>query len=200
MANKYTYQILRDTTTDSVIKLTGTFDGSAQELNGARIPANSLYGAIASNGYLVANNQGGASNTALSYYDLQITGVKAVVNFTTAGTGSVEMYWNGSGATNSAQYANSATIFHFNGNSDFGSVDQLPSILNNSGNTSYGAVGTAVYNSTVGNGDIGLATQGAVANSAYTLIVSIRKNNQMYQRGQFNDPAAFNFGGYSLRP
>ena len=47
MANKYTYQVLRDTTTEAVIKLTGTFDGSSNELNVSRITANTLYGALA---------------------------------------------------------------------------------------------------------------------------------------------------------
>lgn len=200
MANKYTYQVLRDTTTDAVIKLTGTFDGSSQEANTTRISANSLYGAIATNGYLVANSTQQYANTPLSYYDIQVTGVKAVVNFSTAGTGSVEMFWSGSGSNAAQQYANSSTIFHFNGNSDFGSVDQLPSILNNSGNTIYGAVGTAAFNASIGNGDIGVYTTGALAGSAYTLLISLRKNNVMYQRGQFNDPAAFNYGSYGVRP
>jgi len=201
---KYTYQVLRDTTTDAVIKLTGTFGAAdTQEANNARIPANSLFGALATNGYLVANNQGGAANTPLSYYDLQITGVKSIVNFTTTGTGAVELFWNGSGATAAAQYANSATIMHMNGNTDYGNGEQLPSILNNSGNAAFGQTGWSGYqtgNQTVGNGDIGVYTQGAVSNSAYTLIISLRKNNAMYQRGQFNDPAAFNAPPYGVRP
>lgn len=192
MANKYTYQVLRDTTTDAVIKLTGNFDGSAQEANGSRISANTLYGAIATNGYLVANNQGGTANTPLSYYDLQVTGLKYFVNFPTSTVGSVELYWNGAGATQAAQYANSATIVHLNMQGEFGLGEQLPAIVNNSGNT-------AVANSS-GNGDIGIQTVGGTANSAYTIIVTLRKNNAMYQRGQFNDPAAFNYGAYSLRP
>ena len=196
---KFTYQVLRDTTTDAVIKLTGTFAAAdGQEANNARIAANSLYGALDAN-----NNLMMTGNTAKSYYDLQITGVKAVVNFTTSGTGAVELFWNGSGATAAAQYANSATIFHMNGNSDYGNGEQLPSILNNSGNTAQGLLGWAgaqTGNPTVGNGDIGVYTSGAVANSAYTLIVSMRKNNAMYQRGQFNDPAAFNAPPYGVRP
>ena len=191
MANKYTYQVLRDTQTDAVIKLTGTFDGSSQEANSSRIQANSLTNALATNGYLVANSQGGAANTALSYYDLQITGVKAFVNFTTTGTGSVEMFWSGAGSNYAQQYANAATIFHFNSNSDYGNGEQVSSILNNSG------LGVS---SNAGVGDIGVATSGAVANSAYTLIISLRKNNQMYNRGQLNDPAAFNYGSYALKP
>lgn len=186
MANKYTYQVLRDTTTDAVIKLTGTFDGSGQESNNIRIQANTLYGALATNGYLVANTQGGAANTTLSSYGLQLTGLKYYVNFpSTAPLGSVELFWNGQGATPSAQYANSATIFHLNSQGEFGLGEQLPAINNNS-------IG--------GNGDLGVYTQGGTANSAYTLIISLRKDNAQYQRGQFNDPAAFNFGPYSLKP
>ena len=191
MANKFTYQVLRDTTTDAVIKLTGTFDGaSGQEANNVRIQANTLANALATNGYLVANNQGGSANTPLSYYDLQLTGIKGIVNMptsnTSGGMGAVEIFWNGGGATAAAQYANSATIFHLSSSSDYGNGEQLPSIPNNANNSPLG--------------DIGVYTNGAQANCSYTLIVSLRKNNAMYQRGQINDPAAFNYGQYSLKP
>lgn len=183
MANKFTYQILRDTVTDSVIKLTGSFDGSGQEANGARIAANTLFGALDTS---KANLLSSSANTgALSYYDLQLTGVKYYVNFPTQNVGGVEIYWNGGGSTTAAQYANSATIFHLNMQGEFGLGEQLPSILNNA---------------TGGNGDIGVMTTGATSNSAYTLIVTLRKNNSMYQRGQINDPAAFNYGPYGPRP
>jgi len=186
MANKYTYQILRDTTTDAVIKLTGTFDGSGNEANNQRIQANTLYGALANNGYLVANNQGGAANTTLGYYNIQVTGLKYFINFpATSPLGSVEIFWNGGGATAAAQYANSATIAHLNSQGDFGNGEQLPSIPNNGSG---------------GNGDIGIYTLGATANAAYTMIISIRKDNAQYQRGQLNDPAAFNYGAYKLTP
>jgi len=193
MANKFTYQVMRDTTTDAVIKLTGTFDGSGQELNPSRISANTLANALATNGYLVANSQGGAANTTLGYYDLQLTGLKYFVNFPVSSPmGSVELFWSGNNATGAASaYANSATIFHLNASGDFGNGEQLPSIYNNT------LVNGAVANTT-GCGDIGVATQGATANAAYTLIISVRKNNQMYQRGQLNDPAAFNYGAYAI--
>ena len=192
MANKFTYQVLRDTTTDAVIKLTGVFDGSGQEANNARIQANSLSNALATNGFLLANNQGGAANTPLSYYDLQLTGLKYYINFPVASPlGSVEVFWNGAGATPAAQYANSATIFHLNGQGEFGLGEQLPSITNNSG------LGVAAN---TGLGDIGVYTSGASSNCSYTLMISLRKNNAMYQRGQFNDPAAFNAPPYNLRP
>jgi hypothetical protein len=192
MANKFTYQVLRDTTTDSVIKLTGTFDGvSGNELNVSRISANTLSNALAANGYLVANSTQTYANTPLSYYDLQLTGVKYYINFpSTTPIGSVELFWSGNNTgTAASSYANSATIFHLQGQGEFGLGEQLPSILNNTG-----------PGLTLGNGDLGVVTQGATANSAYTLIITLRKNNAMYQRGQFNDPAAFNYGQYSLQP
>ena len=106
MANIFTYQIVKDTTEHVVIKLTGSFDGSGQESNSARIQANTLYGALATNGYLVANSQGGSANTTLSYYDLQLTGLKGIVNMptsnTSGGMGAVELFWNGGGASAAA--------------------------------------------------------------------------------------------------
>jgi hypothetical protein len=180
MSNKFTFQVLRDTTTDIVIKLTGQFDGSSgQESNAARIQANTFYGALATNGYLVANNQGGAANTALSYYNLQLTSCQYFVSMgTSAPPGSVGLFWAGNSA------ANNATIFYLNGNGEFGSQQQ-PAILNNAINP---------------NGNLGINTYGATANTAYTVIVSLRKDNAHYQRGQFNEPAAFNYGQYSIKP
>ena len=180
MANKFTYQVLRDTTTDAVIKLTGQFDGaSGQESNVSRITANSLYGALATNGYLRANNQGGAANTSLSYYNLQLTGCQYFVNMGLGNPpGAVEVFWAGDVG------ANNATIFYLNGNGEFGS-QQTPAILNNAPKS---------------NGNIGITTYGATANTAYTIMISLRKDNAHYQRGQFNDPAAFNYGDYSIKP
>ena len=160
------------------------FDGSAQEANSVRIQANTLFGALDANSVPLRSALS-VSNTALSYYDLQLTGMKYYVNFPTNVVGGVEVFWNGAGSNYNAQYANSATIFHLNGDGEFGLGEQLPAIYNNSGNTQ-------ILNSS-GNGDLGVATQGATANCSYTLILAFRKNNAMYQRGQFNEPAAFNY-------
>jgi len=195
MSNKFTYQVLRDTQTDSVIKLTGVFDGtSGQEMNLSRIQANTLSNALATNSYLLANSTSQFANTPLPYYDLQITGVKYYVNFPTSAVGGVELFWSGNNATGSfaSGYANSATIFHLNLQGEFGLGEQLPSILNNSGD--------GIRANTIGNGDIGIQTTGGTANSAYTLIISLRKNNAMYQRGQFNEPSAFNYKPYGVTP
>jgi hypothetical protein len=50
------------------------------------------------------------------------------------------------------------------------------------------------------NGDIGVRTRGMAANNSYTIIIELRKDNATYQRGQFNDPGAFNYGPYGVRP
>lgn len=192
MANKFTSQILRDTTTDTVIKITGVFDGSSNEMNVSRIQANTLNNALATNGYLLANTTSVFANTPLPYYDLQLTGVKYYVNFPTNSVGGVEIFWSGNNTgTMASSYANSSTIFHLNGDGEFGLGEQLPSILNNTGIPNINAAG---------NGDIGIQTIGVVANASYTIILSLRKNNAMYQRGQFNDPAAFNYKPYGVTP
>lgn len=174
MANAFTYQVLRDTTTDAVIKLTGRFDGaSGSEANTARIQVANLANALATNGYPRANAQGGAANTALSYYDVQVTGIKYNVNM---GAGAVELFWNG---------GTPSTIALLNGVGTYGAETQDPAIPNNAGTP---------------NGNIGVNTYGVVANTSYTVVLTLRKNNAHFQRGQFNDPSAFNFGEYALKP
>ena len=97
MANKFTYQVLRDTTTDAVIKLTGQFDGtSGNEANNARIQANTLYGALDANSVPLRSSLS-VSNTALPYYNLQLTGAQYFVSMgTSTPPGSVELFWAGS--------------------------------------------------------------------------------------------------------
>jgi hypothetical protein len=199
MANKYTYQVLRDTVQDCIIKLTGVFDGTGQEANNVRIQANTLYGALDANGVPLYSGIS-KSNTALPYYDLQLIGVSYFVNMG-LGTGTVELFWNGYGSTVAAQYANSATIFHLNQQGDYGQISgsQLPVIYNNAPNMVYNTA-QGVTSANTARGDMGVYTSGAAANSSYTLIVAFRKNNAYYQRGQFNDPAAFNFGPYNITP
>jgi hypothetical protein len=177
MANIYTYEVLKDTTQKAVIKLTANFDGSGQENNVSRIQANSLYGALATNGYLLANNQGGVANTALPYYGITISRIG--YNIASQQKGYVELFWS---ATNPA---NNVPIFNMDLCGQYSEEQGMVTIQNN-------AVGAT--------GDIGVMSVGLVANCAYTLIVELRKDNAYYQRGQFNDPAAFNAGPYSIKP
>ena len=175
MSNTYSSQIMKDTTEHVVIKLTGSFDGTGQESNAVRIQANTLYGALATNGYLVANSQGGAANTTLSYYGL---GAYRVWYDCAAG-GDVQLFWNA---------ATPSPLLVMNGNGEYDGAGNWITIPNNT-------VGTSGSK-----GDIGIVTRGMSANDSYTIIMELRKDNAHYQRGQFNDPAAFNYGPYGPRP
>ena len=179
MANIYTYQIMKDTTEHCVIKLTASFDGTGQESNTARIQANSLYGALATNGYFVANSQGGSANTALSYYNLQLNRLW----YDCAAGGDVQLFWSCG-----ADSANQKPLIVMNGNGEYDAMGNWITITNNA------------YPNANCKGDIGLVTRGMAANDSYTMVLELRKDNAYYQRGQLSDPAAFNYGPYSIKP
>jgi hypothetical protein len=173
MANSFTYQVIKDTTEHVVIKLTASFDGSGQESNTIRIQANTLYGALdSSKGNLLVS----AANTgALSYYGLSLNRLW----YDCAAGGDVQLFWN----------ANTpSTLIAMNGNGEYDGMGNWTTIPNNTA----GAGGSK--------GDIGIVTRGMAANDSYTMVIEMRKDNQHYQRGQFNDPAAFNYGSYGIRP
>ena len=173
MANSFTYQVIKDTTEHVVIKLTASFDGSGQESNTIRIQANTLYGALdSSKGNLLVS----AANTgALSYYGLSLNRLW----YDCATGGDVQLFWN----------ANTpSTLIAMNGNGEYDGMGNWTTIPNNTA----GAAGSK--------GDIGIVTRGMAANDSYTMVIEMRKDNQHYQRGQFNDPAAFNYGSYGIRP
>jgi len=172
MANAYTYQIIKDTTQKTIIKLTGEFDGSGQESNVSRIQANTLYGALANDGTILGSN--GSSNVALSFYGTTITKLNYIVNMGT--TGYVKLSWAGS---------TPATIALLNRDGQMGEEQGMSAIPNNANTPT---------------GDISVSTVGAVANASYTIIIELRKDNAMFDRGQSRDPAAFNYPPYNLRP
>lgn len=181
MANKFSYQVLKDDTQHAVVKLTGEFDGSGQENNVYRIAANTLSGALATNGFLVANSQGGAANTTLAYYGLTI---HRVWYDSDTASGDVQLYWSN---TNSSLASDGTPIMFIQGNGEY------------DGNGNWITIKNPIVNAN-NNGDIAICSRGQVANASYTIILELRKDNQYYQRGQFNDPAAFNYGSYSIRP
>jgi len=182
MANIYSYQVLKDDTQHAVIKLTGAFDGTGQENNVARIAANTLYGALDANNVPLRSILS-ASNTAKPYYGLNIN---RIWYDTDGGAGDVQLYW----ANSIGAFANSGTpIVFMQGNGEYDGNGNWITIKNP--NVS------SIANT---NGDIGIQTRGQTANSSYTIILELRKENEYYQRGQFNDPAAFNYGTYGLKP
>jgi len=176
MANIYGINVLKDEQQHAVIKLTAKFDGTGQEANTGRIVANTLNHALATNGYLVANTQGGSANTTLPYYGLTLYRMW----YDCSSTGDVELSWSAT---------SSNTIFMLNGNGEYDGAGNWITISN----PTAGAAGS--------NGNIGITTRGMVANDSYTIIVELRKDNAYYSRGQFSDPAAFNYGPTAgLRP
>lgn len=175
MSNTYTYQVLKDTTEHAIIKLTGRFDSDVQEDNPHRISANSLYGALDSS---KANLLSSTANTGpLDYYGLTVH--RCWYDTINAVAGDVELYWNANPVL---------PIFFLSGNSEYDGAGNWVTISNN-------AKGTSGCN-----GDIGLRTRGMGANTSYTIVIELRKENEYYQRGQFNDPAAFNYDPYGPRP
>ena len=170
-----TYQVLKDTTEHAVIKLTGTFSDLTQEDNPSRIQANTLYGALNANstpGLLV---NGGS---ALSYYGLSVH--RLWYDTVNAVAGDVELYWYSTAKAN--------TLMFLSGNCEYDGAGNWVTIPN----SARGQVGC--------NGDIGLRTRGMTANTSYTIVIELRKDNAHYQRGHLTEPGAFNYNTYGVRP
>ena len=180
MPNRFSYQVLKDDTQHAVIKLTGEFDGSGQENNVARIAANSLYGALDANNVPLRSALS-VSNTAKPYYGLTIN--RIWYDSDTA-TGDIQLYWSN---TTSAQANAGVPIIFMQGNGEY------------DGNGNWITIRNPLVTNYI-NGDIGVCSRGQVANASYTIVMELRKENEYYQRGQFNDPAAFNYGDYGLKP
>ena len=137
MANVYTYEVLKDTTQKTVIKLTANFDGTGGEENQVRIQANSLFGALATNGYLVANSQGGAANTTLSYYGISISRIG--YNIASQQKGYVELFW---AATNTA---NNVPIMNMDLCGQYSEEQGMVSIQNNGAVDKTGDIGVRTF-------------------------------------------------------
>ena len=183
--SKFSYQVLKDTNQKTVIKLTGEFTDAAAESNSARIQANTLYGALDSTRANLMSNP--ANNGSLTHYGLVVTKLWYDINmYNSTGKGHVALFWTGTANTqNAADTTNNATIFAA---SDIGNWDE------------HGSYANIINNAAGGYGDIGITTTGQVANCSYTFIIELRKDNYDYSRGQIEDPAAFNYGEYSMRP
>jgi len=185
MANAYGYHVIKDTNQQAIIKLTGIFDGTTQEANTKRIQANSLFGALNSNSTPSLLNQGSTQvGTALPYYGLTFSRIWYDTNIGNKQSGTtpgvITVSWS---ATNAA---NSANVFYITGTSTWSDSANWATIPNNAGVDR--------------TGDVGITTSGAVAGTAYTIIIEFRKDNTHYQRGHLSDPAAFNYGSYGVTP
>lgn len=176
MANKFSYQILKDDTQHTIIKLTGEFDGSGQENNVARIVAKTLYGALDANNVPLGSNLS-VSNTAKPYYGLSVHRVWYDVD---TSVGDVSLFWAN---TASSDAGDGIPLIFMQGNGEY------------DGNGNWVTIKNPIIRAS-NNGDIALRTRGQQANASYTIVMELRKDNEYYQRGQFNDPAAFNYPPY----
>jgi hypothetical protein len=171
-----TYQVIKDTTEHVVIKLTASWDAtSSQEDNPHRIQANTFYGALNANATPGLLSDGGS---ALPYYGLSL--YRLWYDTTNGTTGDVELYWYSTAKAN--------TLLMLSGNSEYDGAGNWVTIPN----SAKGQAGC--------NGDIGVRTRGMVANTSYTMLLELRKENEYYQRGHLTEPGAFNYGDYSLTP
>ena len=172
MANAFSYQVIKDTTEHAVIKLTGKFDGSGQEDNPHRISANTLSGALNTENGLLS-----LGGTAKDFYNLSIN--RVWYDCVNPNGADVDIYWNANPTI---------TAFLISGTYEYDGAGNWITIPN-------AAKGTAGCN-----GDVGIRTRGFVANTSYTIILELRKDNADYQRGQLTEPGAFNYPPYGVTP
>lgn len=172
MAISNTTQTLVDTNTRTVIKRIGVLDSDENQT--VIIEPLKLFGALNANGtYYQAGNttSPGFANSAFT-----ISRVLASID---AEVGHLQIQWQGTGGGTATSLAYGVG-FH-----DSNPQYQFPAITNS-------AVGPT--------GNLMIKTVGTTANAAYTLIIELHKNGAYYDRGQLTDPAAFNYGAYSIRP
>jgi hypothetical protein len=171
MAIANSVQILVDTNKRTVIKRVGVLD--SDENTTVIIEPLKLFGALNANGayYQTGNTTpAGLANSAFT-----ISRVLASVD---AEVGHIQLLWQGTTA--------SQTIYALGvGTTDTNPQYQFPAITNN-------AIGPT--------GNVTIKTVGTTTNAAYTVIIELHKNGTYYDSGQLTDPAAFNYGAYSIRP
>ena len=114
-----------------------------------------------------------SSDLGLSVHRLWYDTVNAVA-------GDVELYWYSTAKAN--------TLMFLSGNCEYDGAGNWVTIPN----SARGQAGC--------NGDIGLRTRGMTANTSYTIVIELRKDNAHYQRGHLTEPGAFNYNTYGVRP
>jgi hypothetical protein len=174
MATSNSTQILIDTAKRTVIKRVGIFDTSGGNENlTVVIDPRALSGALNAN-----NLPYQSGNTVASGFANSAFTISRVVYNVDAEVGHLQLKWQGTSAD--------ATIFALGvGSGDTNPQYQLPAIPNN-------ATGPT--------GNVTITTVGTTANAAYTLIIELHKDNRFFDAGWGRDPAAFNYGDYSITP
>lgn len=157
-------QTIKDSNDVAVIKISNVFDGSGQETGVTKIDVSALSGALnVNNKIMVANTHPKSSyRTTIRKITYSVT------------DGQVRLEWQN-------QTANNRLIWPFSagqGTLDFATLGGAATIpQEDAANT---------------NGDILVTTKGMVANSAYAILIELKKDARDFHAGQFSDPAAFN--------
>jgi len=173
MATSNSIQTLVDTNSRTVIKRVGIFDSAGGDENETVIiEPLKLFGALNANGQYYQTGNTLSPNFANNAFT--ITRVLAAVD---AEVGHVQLKWQG--GTSATIIASGVGVFDSNANGN------MPAIRNNAVNPT---------------GNVTIKTAGTTANAAYTIFIELHKNGAYYDRGQLTDPAAFNYGPYSLKP
>ena len=171
MAIANSTQILVDSNKRTVIKRIGVID--SDESVTVIIDPRALSGALNAN-----NLQYQAGNTVAPGFANSAFTISRVIACVDDEVGHLQLQWQGTVTTN--------TIYALCvGNIDTNPQYQLPAITNN-------AIGPT--------GNVVIKTVGTTANAAYTLIIELHKDNRFYDAGWGRDPAAFNYGDYSITP
>jgi hypothetical protein len=166
----FTKQILRDTTTEVVVKFTGIVDagGMTSDLPNTTLIMSQLRGAYDTNGALISVT-GGA---ALPFYQANIRQVHVTAG-STIGNSSFNLTWVGSSANVDG------FVMPANGQQDLDLDEGL-------GQISWNAVGQAG----AGAGNLQVTANG-VQFGTYTFIVVLRKNPGYFDRGALIDKSYF---------
>ena len=170
MAIANTTQILIDTNKRTVVRRIGVLDSDEQLT--VFINPTTLSGCLNANGQPYVPGDTLPTNFANNC----ITVSRAVCSVD-AECGHLQLVWQGS--TSASFYALGV------GSIDTNPQYQFPVITNNAVNPT---------------GNIAIKTVGTTANAAYTVILELHKDSRYFSAGQFQDPGAFNYSPYNLKP
>jgi hypothetical protein len=171
MAIANSTQILIDTNKRTVIKRVGIIDSDENET--VIIDPRALTHALNAN-----NLPYYSGNTVYTGFANSAFTISRVIMAVDAEVGHVQLKWQGTTTSTPIIAMGVGTL-------DSNPQYQLPTISNN-------AVGPT--------GNVTIKTVGTTTNAAYTIIIELHKDNRFYSAGQFQDPAAFNYGEYALHP
>ncbi|MEX0598075.1 MAG: hypothetical protein WD512_16425 [Candidatus Paceibacterota bacterium] len=158
-------QKIVDSTDRAIIKISSVFDGSGQETAATKIDVSELANAMNVNNKIMVAN----THSKSSYR----TTIRKVIWTVTDGI--VVLEWQN-------QSSNNLPIFTLGAGGGVLDLSTLGSAM-------------AIPNADVlanTNGDILVSTKGMVANSAYTVVLELKKDGRDYDQGQTRDPHAFN--------